>query len=110
MPLPTLLVEGSLRSPRGFAGVAPAEFITGWIRRHLPELGAPADPPGHPRERVLLVRAATGAGKSTALPAKVFELFRGKDTPLRIMYAGPNVLCTQPRVLTAIDLAREGLD
>lgn len=107
MAVPTLLVEGALRSPGGFPETTPAEFIVEWVRRHVPELGAPPRPPAHARERVLLVRAATGSGKSTVLPAMIFKLFRGEHAPPRIIYTGPNVLCTQPRVLTAISLARD---
>ncbi|MDE2099313.1 MAG: DEAD/DEAH box helicase [Patescibacteria group bacterium] len=56
-------------------------------------------------DRVLIVQAKTGTGKSTALPVALFRILRSENTPLRVPYKGPSVLCTQPRVLTAIDIA-----
>ncbi|CAF3785065.1 unnamed protein product [Rotaria sordida] len=46
------------------------------------------------KERVLVVRAETGSGKSTQLPQYAAEYFGGL------------VVCTQPRVIAAISLAR----
>ncbi|CAF5206949.1 unnamed protein product, partial [Rotaria magnacalcarata] len=45
-------------------------------------------------ERLLVVRAATGSGKSTQLPQYAAEYFGGL------------VVCTQPRVVAAVSLAR----
>jgi len=58
-------------------------------------------------DRVLIVQAKTGAGKSTILPVAVFRLLRGEKTPPAQKYRGPSVICTQPRVLTAIALAKD---
>lgn len=97
--LPTLLVRGSLRGvPAERRNEVPVEYIAGWVaaRMRLP-------PPLGLRDRVLVVRSETGSGKSTALPARLFGLLhRGRGA-----YAGPSVLCTQPRVLTAATLARD---
>jgi len=108
MSKPSLLIPGNLTTPRGFRGV-PVDYITEWVRARLPEFGrGHADPgPSGLADRVLIVQALTGSGKSTALPAAVFRLLRGDLTPPRLTYTGPTVLCTQPRVLTAIFLAHD---
>jgi hypothetical protein len=56
-------------------------------------------------DRILIVRAKTGSGKSTILPVAVFRLLRSEHS--RQQYKGPGVICTQPRVLTAIALAND---
>jgi hypothetical protein len=106
MPLPTLLVPGSLRLGTGEtpAGETPVEYITSWLRRRMSEYG------GHGAamaDRVLVVRAETGSGKSTALPVAIFRILRSEMTPPAARYRGAGVICTQPRVLTAIALAND---
>ncbi len=54
-------------------------------------------------DRVLAVRAKTGAGKSAIMPVGIFRILRNEKSAQR--YSGPSVLCTQPRVLTAKALA-----
>lgn len=49
-------------------------------------------------ERVLVVKAETGSGKTTQLPQYAAEFFCGQ------------VICTQPRVIAAISLARRVAD
>jgi hypothetical protein len=58
-------------------------------------------------DRILVVRAETGSGKSTTLPVAVFRILRSESTPAGRRYRGPGVICTQPRVLTAIALATD---
>lgn len=104
MPPPTLLVPGSLTGDAGRAHprAVPLDYLLGLLRARLPGL---APPPRSLSDRVWVVRSETGSGKSTALPAGVFGLLHGgsaSPTPL----AGPGVVCTQPRVLTAVALAR----
>ena len=50
------------------------------------------------RDRLLIVKAETGSGKSTQLPQYAAEFFGGL------------VVCTQPRVIAAISLARRVAD
>jgi len=106
---PTLLVPGNLRSAAEGEGPAeaadrraPIEYITDWIKRRMPEFGAP--PPRGPEDRILVVKAKTGSGKSTVLPTHIFRLLRDPRAA-GAPYAGRTVLCTQPRILTAISLA-----
>ncbi len=101
-----LLVPGSLRLGDGSqpAGVTPVAYITGWLRKRMPEFGHRAAPLA---DRVLIVQAKTGSGKSTTLPVAVFRILRDEKTPAAQRYRGPSVICTQPRVLTAITLAND---
>lgn len=94
-----------LREATAPPGTAPVDYITGWLRRRMPEVsghrGAAA------ADRVLVVQARTGSGKSTVLPVAVFRILRAERTPAARPYHGPSVICTQPRVLTAMTLARD---
>jgi hypothetical protein len=104
--LPTLYEPGSLRLEVGAPPekTAPVDYITAWLRRRMPEFGGHS---GALADRVLIVRAETGSGKSTVLPVAIFRLLRSRDTAARLQYRGPGVICTQPRVLTAITLAND---
>ena len=98
MPPPTLLV------PSPETGETPVAYIQGWIRQRMAEFG------GHAAtlaDRVLVVRAETGSGKSTVLPVSLFRILRAESTPPAQRFAKAGVVCTQPRVLTAVALARD---
>jgi HrpA-like RNA helicase len=100
--VPTLLLPGSLRVPAGHSSESPIAYIVGWIKVRMPEFGARAV---GVKNRVLVVRSETGSGKSTVMPVHVFRIFRHERTARGDRYRGASVLCTQPRVLTAVDLA-----
>ena len=55
-------------------------------------------------DRILIIKCATGSGKSTVMPVALFQLLRDPELN-RGEYNGKSVICTQPRVLTAIDIA-----
>ena len=101
---PTLLVPGSLRAEGALPTDVPVDFIRRWLTTRMPEFGGKAA--GY-ADRVLIVRAETGSGKSTVLPVSVFRILRSERTPARQRYSGAGVICTQPRVLTAIALAND---
>ncbi len=107
MSLPTLLVPGNTRARGATAGETPLAYVQRWVRRHMPEFG------GHTAalaDRVLIVKAKTGSGKSTVLPVGLFRLLRSEQEPSRVKFHGPGVICTQPRVLTAVSLAEDVSD
>lgn len=105
MSLPTLLVPGSLRlQDADVSKVTPLAYIQGWLRSRMPEFGGRS---AALADRVLVVRAETGSGKSTVLPVGILRILRAEATPARQRYRGPGVICTQPRVLTAIMLAHD---
>jgi hypothetical protein len=106
MSKPTLLVSGSLRLgiKKTPSAEIPVQYITTWLKKRMPEYG------GHSSQladRILIVRAETGSGKSTTLPVAIFRILRDESTPAKLQYKGPGVICTQPRVLTTISLAND---
>jgi hypothetical protein len=105
--LPTLLTAGSLRLGADGApsDEVPIQYIRSWIQRRM--LAANSGAATTLADRVLIIRAETGSGKSTTLPVAVFRLLRSEHTAARRRYRGPGVICTQPRVLTAIALAND---
>lgn len=96
---PTLLIPGSIEG----INEIPIKYIVTWIKNHMFEFG---NSNATLNDRILIVQAKTGSGKSTVMPVDIFRILRNKDTPANIAYKGQKVLCTQPRVLTAIELAR----
>lgn len=105
MPLPTLLVPGSLTLPSGeTVPGTPIDHITAWIRHRMPEFGSQ---PATVANRVLVVQSETGSGKSTVLPVSLFRILRSERNKAATRYSGPSVLCTQPRVLTAVSLVAD---
>ena len=107
MGYPTLLTPGKLVGDAGkkFPDIVPIDYIINWLKRRMPEFGG--KPPKVLADRVLIVRSETGSGKSTALPVYIFRLLRSEKTQQRIKLAGPGVISTQPRILTAQTLARD---
>lgn len=102
MGVPTLLKQGSLQ---GHPEDVPIDYITQWLKSRMSVYGGAA--PKSPKDRVLVVKSQTGSGKSTVLPVHVFYLLRGPKTRTRTPYTGRSVLCTQPRVLTAVSLGKD---
>ena len=102
MPLPTLLEPGNLKIPAGHEHERPVDYIVKWVKQHSPDFGGKR---ARIQDRVLIVQSKTGSGKSTALPVYLFRIWRSKATPARQKYTGKSILCTQPRVLTAIDIS-----
>jgi hypothetical protein len=102
--MPTLLERGNLRLgiDEEPSDEIPIEYITSWFRqREYTNASATM------QNRVLIVKARTGSGKSTVMPIAIFRILRDIKTPIKKRYVGPGVICTQPRVLTAISLANE---
>jgi HrpA-like RNA helicase len=99
---PTLLQRGSLR---GFPETVPIDHITQVLRHEMPQFGKKI--PSSLRDRVYIAKSETGSGKSTVLPAHVFRLLRSVRTSVHQPHTGRSVFCTQPRVLTAVTLARD---
>jgi len=105
--LPTLLVKGKLQlydennelyyEP----DLVPVDYIVNWIKHRSSRFGSNTDTI---KDRILLVNAETGSGKSTVMPSEIFRLFRNKISSENEK-SQVRVICTQPRVLTAIDIS-----
>lgn len=90
---PTLGIKGHLRAPDGdpqlqarLDGYRPIDYILDWFRERMSRTGI--------ENRVLILKAETASGKSTMFPPELYRAF--------VKGAGPGIICTQPRVLTAI--------
>jgi HrpA-like RNA helicase len=109
MSLPTLLRKGFVVPPRGMSksqkeslkNTRSIDFITDFISDRTTVNGSePKIRPVGPGDRVIVLKSQTGSGKSTVLPPFLYETFQERTHK--------NIIVTQPRVLTAIDIS-EGL-
>lgn len=97
---PTLLIKGKLVAPTGIDSMqqeldtwVPVEYIVEWFRTRLQKIGV--------ENRVLVLKSQTASGKSTALPPILYRAL----VP-QLSTETPGLICTQPRVLTAIENIR----
>ncbi len=98
MPLPTLLRKGFLNIsalPAEDRQAAESLLAVDYIVNRVSAMVK--RPPKSAEDRVLVIKASTGSGKSTALIQHLFLRFR--DTIKK------NIAVTQPRVITAVDTA-----
>jgi len=100
MPAPTLLTPGNLEavivdkkvfgpSQDELDKEQPLNYIMETIARKRRSNVSPAD-------RILVLRSSTGSGKSTLLPPEFYHRFFNDDRR--------DIACTQPRVLTSIEI------
>lgn len=80
------------------------DYIMEWFDDRIPPHigGTPNIPARGPQDRILIIRAGTGSGKSTSIPPELYARYVGKK-----LGAGRSIGVTQPRVLTAIGKAME---
>lgn len=99
--LPTLAKKGHLKAPSSpkanpaeVEGLqkqlnewVPIQYVIEWFRRRANNVGI--------ENRVLVLKVETAGGKSTMFPPELYNaMVRGTDLP--------GIICTQPRVVTAI--------
>jgi len=102
MSVPTLYIAGSITFPEDAKKEVPIDYIKSWFARRDHSSISLAD-------RVLILKADTGSGKSTSLPVELMRTLRPRENADR-PYVGKSIICTQPRVLTAIDIANSLVD
>lgn len=98
---PTLFIKGKLSAPNGDPKLkreldewVPIEYVIEWLRSRMTKVGI--------ENRVLILKSETASGKSTAFPPELFKaLVRGTGD------RAPGIICTQPRVMTAIENVME---
>lgn len=91
---PTLLVAGNLRPPTPVSAAeeaelkkwVPMDYIIEWFKSRIGKTGV--------ENRVLILKSETASGKSTVLPPQIYNSF--------VRGGKKDMICTQPRVLTAI--------
>lgn len=98
MAKPTLMIRGKLFSNNAeemaeMNEEIPIEYFIRWYsdRARLVGMG----------NRVAIIKSETGSGKSTLFPPELYKAFIRKDPAKR------NIICTQPRILTAIENVHE---
>jgi HrpA-like RNA helicase len=96
MSLPSLYIKGKLKET-GYGDkqatlneIIPIDYIMKWFADKM-------DSSSGPEDRILIVKASTGSGKSTTLPPEFYYRYF-KRTERR------SICCTQPRVLTAKEI------
>ena len=105
MPVPSLWVKGYLKFADGTVSPdVPLDYIIKWIKSNMIEYGASVKRIDL-KTRCLVIKSGTGSAKSTALPVSIFRIFRPETTPRDVKYTGKSVICTQPKVVTAVTLA-----
>lgn len=102
MPLPTLAIPGNLAPIEGededkLAEMRPIDYILNWIDKRMPtRSGATLKKLESVNDRILLVVAETGSGKSTFMIAELFHTFFSR--------VRRNIGITQPRIVTAMEI------
>jgi HrpA-like RNA helicase len=102
--LPTLLRKDFIIPPKGtsesekkvISNTISIDYIIRFIGRKVIRNGAITERSTQYGDMVILLKSNTGSGKSTVLPPKLYTEFNARDRG--------NIIVTQPRVLTAMDL------
>lgn len=110
MPLPTLLVKGSLSGSNGEKNKdkIPIEYIIDRIKSKMYEYNKIK--PSCVDDRIFIIKSETGSGKSTVLPAYIFRLLRDQRSSVQTKLNTAGTICTQPKILTAQTIARDQSD
>jgi HrpA-like RNA helicase len=109
MSLPTLLLKGNLEetewSPKKdeLDKHIPLDYIMQFFEDRVG--GAYGESakikPKSVADRIMILKSSTGSGKSTTLPPELYHRFQERTRK--------NIYCSQPRVLTAIDIPKNSI-
>ncbi len=104
--LPTLMRKGFVVPPKGWSesdkkkleNMISVDYILNYIADRIPlKKGSPPKISAKKYgDKVIILKADTGSGKSTALPAKLYTTFFERTHK--------NIIVTQPRIFNAIDI------
>jgi HrpA-like RNA helicase len=105
MPEPTLLIKGNLVATEWSPPQAeldqhrPIDYIMDFFAERLPsKYKGSSIVASSPADRILILESYTGSGKSTLLPPEFYHRF--SETTRK------NIGCTQPRVLTSVEIPK----
>lgn len=106
MPLPTLLIKKNLVASKfsppqdELDKYIPIDYIMQWFNDKIPPSYGeqPHKKAESPADKILILRSSTGSGKSTAFISELYYRFQERTNK--------HIACTQPRVLTAIDISK----
>lgn len=96
MGLPTLLKKGHLIPAMGedineLNEIRPIDYILDWFRDRI------TSTPKSISDRIIIANSTTGSGKSTVIPTEIYLAFSDNIK---------NIIVTQPRVVTAVDIPK----
>ena len=106
--LPSLLSKGAVKKTnfidkedsKQLPNLRAIDYITNFIERRLDTKNSSAKyKPKQMGHRVILLKSGTGSGKSTTIAPFLYNTFH--------KYVNRQIVITQPRVLTAIDVAQD---
>lgn len=103
---PTLIVPGSLTAKNAVVppDIRPIDYIVKWIKSRMFEFSSTKV---GKENRILLVRAKTGSGKSTVMPVEVFRIISNKNANPELTRYKQSLICTQPKVLTCREITKD---
>lgn len=109
MSLPTLLLKGNLEATKYsppqeiLDGFVPLDYTMQWFNDRIPPRSGenPKIRPNSSADHILIFQASTGSGKSTAFTSELYHLFQERTRK--------NIVVTQPRVLTAIEIPKNAI-
>lgn len=100
--MPTLLEKGNILLPKGHDDELPIDFIMNFFKLRIRGLGGETKKSASMSDRVMILLANTGAGKSTTVPPELYIRF--KDT---VHCKNKIIGCTQPTRLNAVEIPQD---
>lgn len=98
----TLFTPGNLRLPTGHDNDKPIEIIMEFFRARIRGAHSAVHEPKGPSDRIMILKAETGAGKSTTIPPELYMRFAKTQHGLKKIIA-----CTQPTRLNTTEIPKD---
>lgn len=100
--MPTLLEAGNVKYPKGYEKEVPLEYIMSFFKARVRGLGGEIKKAQTMSDKIMILKAETGAGKSTIIPPELHlrfsELVQGQNKIIG---------CTQPTRLNTIEIPQD---
>jgi ATP-dependent helicase HrpA len=100
--MPTLLEPGNVKYPKGHENEVPLEYIMSFFKARVRGLGGEIKKAQTMSDKIMILKAETGAGKSTIIPPELHlrfsELVQGQNKIIG---------CTQPTRLNTIEIPQD---
>lgn len=100
--MPTLLEKGNILYPTGHNDELPIDFIMNFFKLRVRGLGGVTKKSISMSDKIMILLASTGAGKSTTIPPELYIRFQ--DT---VHCKNKIVGCTQPTRLNAVEIPQD---
>lgn len=98
----TLFTPGNLRLPTGHDNDKPIDIIMEFFRARIRGAHSAVHEPKGPSDRIMILKAETGAGKSTTIPPELYMRFAKTQHGLKKIIA-----CTQPTRLNTTEIPKD---